>query len=170
MEFQSCFDIIGPIMVGPSSSHTAGVVSIGKFIYELLGGCPEEANIVFYDSFAETYQGHGTDKALLGGLLGMNTDDSRIKQSLEWAKEYGMQYYLEFEDSCVYFDHPNTTIVTAKRGDCVVKVGGVSLGGGLSKIFMIDDEMVDVRLSAGDDFSALANHYQPRRKLLAGAI
>ena len=64
MEFQSCFDIIGPIMVGPSSSHTAGVVSIGKFIHEWLGGCPEEAQIVFYDSFAETYQGHGTDKAL----------------------------------------------------------------------------------------------------------
>ena len=88
-------------------------------------------------------------KPLLGGLLGMDTDDSRIKQSLEWAKEYGMQYHFEFEDSCEYFDHPNTTIVTAKRGDRVVKVGGVSLGGGLSKIFMIDDEMVDIRLSAG---------------------
>ncbi len=61
MEFQSCFDIIGPIMVGPSSSHTAGVVSIGKFIHEWIGGCPEKADIVFYDSFAETYQGHGTD-------------------------------------------------------------------------------------------------------------
>ena len=92
MEFQSCFDIIGPIMVGPSSSHTAGVVSIGKFIYEWLGGCPEEAKIVFYDSFAETYQGHGTDKVLIGGLLGLATDDTRIRQSIEMAKEYGMQY------------------------------------------------------------------------------
>jgi L-serine dehydratase len=145
-------------------------VSIGKFIHELLGGCPEEANIVFYDSFAETYQGHGTDKALLGGLLGMDTDDSRIKQSLEWAKEHGMLYYLEFEARCVYFDHPNTTIVTVKRGDCIVKVGGVSLGGGLSKIFMIDGEMVDIRLSAGDDFAELANQYQLRRKLLTGVI
>ena len=170
MEFQSCFDIIGPIMVGPSSSHTAGVVSIGKFIYELLGDYPQEANIVFYDSFAETYQGHGTDKALLGGLLGMDTDDSRIKHSLEWAKEYGMQYHFEFEDNCDYFDHPNTTIVTAKRGDRIVKVGGASLGGGLSKIFMIDEEMVDIRLSAGDDFAALASHYQPRRKVLVEAI
>lgn len=104
MEFQSCFDIIGPIMVGPSSSHTAGVVSIGKFIYELLGDYPQEANIVFYDSFAETYQGHGTDKALLGGLLGMDTDDSRIKNSLEWAKESGMQYQFEFAESCEYYD------------------------------------------------------------------
>jgi L-serine dehydratase len=170
MEFQSCFDIIGPIMVGPSSSHTAGVVSIGKFIYELLGDYPQESNIVFYDSFAETYQGHGTDKALLGGLLGMDTDDSRIKNSLEWAKEYGMQYHFEFEDVCVCFDHPNTTIVTAKRGDRVVKVGGASLGGGLSKIFMIDEEMVDIRLSAGDDFAALAIPYQPRGKVLVKAI
>ncbi|ALC83996.1 serine dehydratase beta chain [Bacillus gobiensis] len=166
MEYQSCFDIIGPIMVGPSSSHTAGVVSIGKFIHDLLGGCPEEANIVFYDSFSETYQGHGTDKALLGGLLGMDADDPRIKQSLESAKEHGMQYYLEFEDRCVYFDHPNTTIVTVKRGDCIVKVGGVSLGGGLSKIFMIDEEMIDIRLSAGDDFGDIANQYQLSKKLL----
>ena len=170
MEFQSCFDIIGPIMVGPSSSHTAGVVSIGKFIYELLGDYPQEANIVFYDSFAETYQGHGTDKALLGGLLGMDTDDSRIKRSLEVAKESGMKYRFEFEDHCEYFDHPNITIVTAKRGNRVVKVGGASLGGGLSKIFMIDDKMVDIRLSAGDDFTALASPYQASRKVLVKAI
>ena len=169
MEFQSCFDIIGPIMVGPSSSHTAGVVSIGKFIYELLGNGPEEAKIVFYDSFAETYQGHGTDKALLGGLLGMDTDDSRIKNSLDWAKKDGMQYRFEFAEDCEYYDHPNIAIVTAKWEEHVVKVGGVSLGGGLSKIFMIDDEMVDIRLSAGDDFAALARHYQPKRKQLMGA-
>lgn len=170
MDFQSCFDIIGPIMVGPSSSHTAGVVSIGKFIHELLGECPQEATIVFYDSFAETYQGHGTDKALLGGLLGMNTDDSRIKHALELVKDYGMEYHFEFEDHCPYFDHPNTTIVTAKHDDRVVKVGGVSLGGGLSRIFMIDEETVDIRLSAGEDFSALVSHYQQRRLLPLGAI
>jgi L-serine dehydratase len=170
MDFQSCFDIIGPIMVGPSSSHTAGVVSIGKFIHELLGECPQEATIVFYDSFAETYQGHGTDKALLGGLLGMNTDDSRIKHALELVKDYGMEYHFEFEDHCPYFDHPNTTIVTAKHDDRVVKVGGVSLGGGLSRIFMIDEETVDIRLSAGEDYSALASQYQQRRHLPLGAI
>jgi L-serine dehydratase len=161
MEFQSCFDIIGPIMVGPSSSHTAGVVSMGKFIHELLGGCPEEANIIFYDSFAETHQGHGTDKALLGGLLGMDTDDSRIKNAMELTKEHGLDYEFQFEDSCPYFEHPNTTVVTAKRGEWLVKVGGASLGGGLSKIFMIGDEMVDIRLSTSDDFSVLATHYHP---------
>ncbi|MEH7120322.1 serine dehydratase beta chain [Neobacillus vireti] len=169
MEFQSCFDIIGPIMVGPSSSHTAGVVSIGKFIYELLGNGPEEARIVFYDSFAETYQGHGTDKALIGGLLGWNTDDPRIKHSLEWAKKEGMDYRFEFAEECKDYDHPNITFVTAKWENLVVEVGGVSLGGGLSKIFMINGVNVDIRLSAGDNFAALARHYQPKRKQLMGA-
>ena len=170
MEFQSCFDIIGPIMVGPSSSHTAGVVSIGKFIHEYLGGCPEEAKIVFYDSFAETYQGHGTDKALIGGLLGLATDDTRIKQSLEMAKEYGMEYHFEFQDHCDYYDHPNTTIVTVKRHENSVMVGGVSLGGGLSKIFMIDGAETDIRLSTDDDFAALAEHYKQTSEILAEVI
>jgi L-serine dehydratase len=135
-----------------------------------LGRCPEEAEIIFYDSFAETYQGHGTDKALIGGLLGMDTDDSRIRHAVEMTKQYGLCYEFYLEDSCLEYEHPNTTVVTAKRGECIVKVGGVSLGGGLSKIFMIDEEMIDIRLSAGDDFAALANQYQLRRNLLTGVI
>ena len=92
--------------------------------------------------------------------------------NIRWTelKSTGMQYHFEFEDSCEYFDHPNTTVVTAKRGDRVVKVGGVSLGGGLSKIFMIDDEMVDIRLSAGDDFAALAVLINLEEKALVEAI
>ncbi len=160
MEYQSCFDIIGPIMVGPSSSHTAGVVSIGKFIHQLVGGCPEVANIVFYDSFAETYQGHGTDKALLGGLIGLKTDDLRIKQSLELAEKYGVKYELEFDVHCDYYPHPNTVVVKAKRGDRHVKVGGVSLGGGISKVFLVNEELVDIRLSTDDDHAALAKEFQ----------
>lgn len=160
MEFESCFDIIGPIMVGPSSSHTAGAVSIGKFIHELLGGCPEEVTIIFYDSFAETYQGHGTDKAILGGLLGMGTDDSRIKHAMKLTTEYGLSYEFHLEDSCPFYEHPNTTVVTAKRKGYVVRVGGASLGGGLSKIFMVNDEKFDIRLSTSDDFSKLAERYR----------
>ncbi|WP_423800640.1 serine dehydratase beta chain [Neobacillus sp. SAB-20_R2A] len=160
MEYQSCFDIIGPIMVGPSSSHTAGVVSIGKFVYELLGGSPQRADITFYDSFSETYQGHGTDKALLGGLLGMNTDDTRIRYAVELTKRYGLHYEFKFEDRCPYYDHPNTTVIRARRAGHFVKVGGVSLGGGLSKIFMIDDEIVDIRLSTSDDFSEIAAKFR----------
>ncbi|RBW68442.1 serine dehydratase beta chain [Bacillus taeanensis] len=161
MEFQSCFDIIGPIMVGPSSSHTAGVVSIGKFVHELLGGCPEKANIIFYDSFAETYEGHGTNKALLGGLLGMNTNDARIKYSLQLTKQYELTYQFKLEETCPYFQHPNTAVIKAERGERVVTVGGASLGGGLSKIFMINDEMTDIRLSTSDNMTELANRYRP---------
>lgn len=161
MEFQSCFDIIGPIMVGPSSSHTAGVVSIGKFIYELLEGAPEKAEITFYDSFAETYQGHGTDKALLGGMLGLNTDDSRIRFALEMAEEQKLAYRFNLvSDECPEYDHPNIAIVRAKRGNKEITVGGVSLGGGLSKIFKVNDEKIDLRLSTSDDFTKLANEYQ----------
>lgn len=169
MEFNSCFDIIGPVMVGPSSSHTAGVVSIGRFVCELLGGSPEEVSITFYGSFAATYRGHGTDKALLGGMLGMDTDDSRIKQAIELAEKQKLIYTFELEDGCPYFDHPNTTIITAQLGDQMVCVGGASLGGGLSKIFMIDGSMVDIRLSTTDDFSAIAadyGKYQPEKSLV----
>lgn len=160
MEFQSCFDIIGPIMVGPSSSHTAGVVSIGKFIHELLEGSPDKATIIFYDSFSETYQGHGTDKALLGGLLGMNTDDTRIKHAIEMAPRRGLHFELQLEEKCPLYDHPNTTIVIAERGESCVKVGGVSLGGGLSKIFLINNVKMDIRLSTSDDFASLAENYR----------
>ncbi|MGO4886613.1 serine dehydratase beta chain [Anaerobacillus sp. MEB173] len=173
MEFQSCFDIIGPIMVGPSSSHTAGVVSIGKFVHELLDGCPEKAEITFYGSFAETHQGHGTDKAILGGLLGMDTDDSRIKHAIEMTHHNGLYYRLQLEESCPYFDHPNTTVISAKRKNIEVKVGGVSLGGGLSKIFMINDEMKDIRLSSSDSISTLvACFHQDMKKetVLKGVV
>lgn len=161
MEFQSCFDIIGPIMVGPSSSHTAGAVSIGKFIHELLDGTPENAEITFYQSFAETYQGHGTDKAILGGILGLSTEDTRIKFAIDMAAQAKLNYdFILEKDDCPYFDHPNTTVIKAKRDDQEVVVGGASLGGGLSKVFLINDHEVDVRLSTSDDFTVLASKYK----------
>ncbi|MBB6448264.1 L-serine dehydratase [Geomicrobium halophilum] len=159
MDFQSCFDIIGPVMVGPSSSHTAGVVSIGKFTYELLGGCqPERVRITLYDSFAQTYQGHGTDKALLGGLLGMGTEDVQIKDAIALAKEENIDYqFLLEKDHCPYYDHPNTVIIVAEVGYRRVKVGGVSLGGGLSQIFLINDAETAIRLSTEDDLRSICN-------------
>lgn len=162
MEFQSCFDIIGPIMVGPSSSHTAGAVSIGKFVHELLDGTPDNAHITFYQSFAETYQGHGTDKALIGGILGLETDDTRIKHALDMAEKENFKYEFELKGDCPHYDHPNIAMVCARRGDTTVTVGGASLGGGLSKVFLIDDQQVDIRLSTGDNFTVLAEknkHY-----------
>jgi L-serine dehydratase len=96
MIYNSCFDIIGPIMVGPSSSHTAGVVAFGRFVHDFLGGVPNEATIIFYDSFSETYKGHGTDKAVIGGLLGMDTDDGRIREAIEIAAARNMAVELIF--------------------------------------------------------------------------
>ncbi|SDI73323.1 serine dehydratase beta chain [Natribacillus halophilus] len=159
MEFQSCFDIIGPIMVGPSSSHTAGAVSIGTFTHELLGGWqPEKVRITLYDSFAQTYQGHGTDKAFIGGLLGMKTNDTGIKDALTMAEENEIDYRFSLEQgACPYYDHPNTSIIVAKNGRRDVKVGGASLGGGLAKIFLINDVETSIRLSTDDDLRSICN-------------
>ncbi|MFT9845994.1 serine dehydratase beta chain [Aneurinibacillus sp. REN35] len=148
MAYSSCFDIIGPIMVGPSSSHTAGVVLIGKFVHDLLHGPPTRAEVTFYGSFAETYRGHGTDKAIVGGLLGLDTHDTQIRSALDLAKEKNIDIRFQMEEDCPYYDHPNTVIVTAQKDDRAFQVGGVSIGGGTSKIFSIDGEALDVLLDS----------------------
>ena len=86
------FDIVGPVMIGPSSSHTAGAVRIGRMARTLLGGEPVRAKIGLYGSFAETGQGHGTDKALVAGLLGLKPDDMKIPNSFDLAKQRGLKF------------------------------------------------------------------------------
>ncbi len=160
MIYNSCFDIIGPIMVGPSSSHTAGVVAIGKFVHDFLGGEPHEATIIFYDSFSETYKGHGTDKAIIGGLLGMDTDDIRIKEAAAIAAERSMAVAFEFRGDCPYYDHPNTVLVAVRRNNESAVIGGVSLGGGLSKIFLINGNEVDLPLNLDLNLDAIRKPYK----------
>lgn len=125
----NCFDIIGPVMIGPSSSHTAGACRIGKVAYSLLGGIAKRAEIVFHGSFAKTYRGHGTDKAIVAGILGMDTDDERIRDSFEHAKNAGMEIMINtgyFEDA-----HPNTARVALFDAEGKsVEVMGASVGGG----------------------------------------
>ncbi|MED2256503.1 serine dehydratase beta chain [Brevibacillus parabrevis] len=157
MVYNSCFDIIGPIMVGPSSSHTAGVVTIGKFVRDFLGGEIESATIVFYDSFSETYKGHGTDKAVVGGLLGLDTDDSRIRVALELAAAKGLQVVFEKRGDCPYYDHPNTVMIQARTARDIAVIGGVSLGGGISKVFYVNEFAVDIPLNAPYDLDDLRN-------------
>src|SRR5699024_6878093 len=101
----------------------AGAIGIGRFVYEWLGSLPEKADITLYESFAQTYQGHGTDKALLGGLMGMATDDVRIKHALELAEEHNMNYAFHLEDKCPYYDHPNIALIEAKQGETSVTAG-----------------------------------------------
>jgi L-serine dehydratase len=133
----SIFDMIGPVMIGPSSSHTAGVVRIARAAIRILGAIPEEALITFYNSFAKTYEGHGSDKAILGGLLDFKTDDPSIKESFDLAKQMGLQYtFKSVGNASVY--HPNTIKINLKKGEKKFEVIGESLGGGLINIAELD--------------------------------
>lgn len=123
------FDIIGPVMIGPSSSHTAGAVRIGRIARALLNDEPICARIGLYGSFAKTYRGHGTDKALVGGILGMEPDDIRIRDSLSLATGQGLRY--SFEEAVLENAHPNTAVIALTgKGGGSVSVQGASVGGG----------------------------------------
>ncbi|WP_291787942.1 L-serine ammonia-lyase, iron-sulfur-dependent subunit beta [Cecembia sp.] len=133
----SVFDMIGPVMIGPSSSHTAGVVRIARAAIRLLGAIPENATITFYNSFARTYEGHGSDKAILGGLLDLKTDDPGIRTSFDLAKEKGLEYtFKSIGNASIY--HPNTIKLNLKVGEKKIEVIGESLGGGVINIAEVD--------------------------------
>ena len=122
MNFISAFEVIGPNMVGPSSSHTAGAVSIGKMARKLFKEKVTEVTFTLYGSFARTYKGHGTDRALLGGVLGFATDDLRIRDAFSWAEKMGVKYQYIADKEFVP-DHPNTVDIrmtgeTAPRCRC----------------------------------------------------
>ncbi|MEK6566256.1 MAG: serine dehydratase beta chain, partial [Bacteroidota bacterium] len=109
-EQPSIFDILGPIMIGPSSSHTAGASRIGSIARQLLHDEPKKAFITLYNSFAKTHKGHGTDKAIVGGILGFGPDDERIRNAHELAKQQGLEWELKFRGDFVKF-HSNTARV-----------------------------------------------------------
>lgn len=138
MAFISVFDVIGPNMVGPSSSHTAGAASIALLAKKMIGEDIARVKFTLYGSFAKTYRGHGTDRALVGGMLGFETDDIRIRDSFSIAKEKG----LVFEFVCSNNDedvHPNTVdmeIVSVSGRYLVVR--GESLGGGKVRLTRIN--------------------------------
>ena len=146
MKYRSVFDIIGPIMVGPSSSHTAGAVRIGLLTRYIFGYQPEKIKITLYGSFKETYKGHGTDIALIGGLLGYNTSDKRIRTSLEDAKEAGIDF--EFIESEVEHIHPNTAKLEVEAGRHSLDLVGKSIGGGKMIIF----ELLGFDVNLSGDF------------------
>lgn len=133
----SVFDMIGPVMIGPSSSHTAGVVRIARAAIRILGGMPDEADITFYNSFARTYEGHGSDRAILGGLMDFKTDEPNIKNALEIAAEKGLKYrFKSIGNSSIH--HPNTIKLNLKKGLQQIEVVGESLGGGVINIAELD--------------------------------
>lgn len=136
------FDILGPITIGPSSSHTAGAVRIGLVCRMLLDDDIKHARITFYGSFADTYHGHGTDKAVVGGLLGFFTDNEKIRESLRLAEFRGLSYEIfTAEDPRM---HPNTVMIEARAKDKSVRIQGASVGGGAIRITEINGMAVQI--------------------------
>jgi L-serine dehydratase len=146
-ERSSIFDMIGPIMIGPSSSHTAGVVRIGRTAVKILGKQPEKAVITFYNSFAQTYEGHGSDRAIIAGLLDFPTDDIRIKNSFDYAKEAGLVYTFKAVGNASLY-HPNTIKLELTAGDKSIEVLGESRGGGLINIASFNGFRADISASS----------------------
>jgi L-serine dehydratase len=142
-ERSSIFDMIGPVMIGPSSSHTAGVVRIGNMARNLLGSTPKFAEIIFYNSFARTFEGHGSDRAVLAGLMGMPPDDERIRNAADEAENAGLSYKFRSVGNASTL-HPNSIRLLLEAEGQTVEVLGESLGGGLINIKEVDDFTANV--------------------------
>lgn len=139
MAFISVFDVIGPNMVGPSSSHTAGAASIALLTKKMMGEDVKRIKFTLYGSFAKTYKGHGTDRALVGGILGFETDDERIRDSFELAKAAGLDFVFESVTSDDDDIHPNTVDMEVEGvSGRVLYVRGESLGGGKVRLTRIN--------------------------------
>ena len=161
MKFRSVFEIIGPVMVGPSSSHTAGAARIGLVARDLFGRQPAWAKIHLYGSFAETYKGHGTDMAIVGGLLGYDTFDERIRTSFEDAEKLGMSY--EFIPEEEEADHPNTAKLVIGDDEGMMELVGISIGGGTMEVV----ELNGFTLRLSGHFPALLVVHDDRSGVIA---
>lgn len=155
------FDLIGPVMIGPSSSHTAGAARIGLTTRMLLGEELVRADIGLHGSFAKTYRGHGTDRALVGGLMGMHVDDERLRDSLTIAREAGL--IVHFQQINIRGAHPNTVrlTVTGASGRMLV-IEAASVGGGNIEVHKID--------GLGVNFTGKENTLIIRHTDVTGAI
>ncbi|WKY45771.1 L-serine ammonia-lyase, iron-sulfur-dependent subunit beta [Eubacteriaceae bacterium ES2] len=149
------FDIIGPIMVGPSSSHTAGAVRIGRIARAVCGKQPVNVRIELFGSFAKTYRGHGTDKAIIAGLLGMLPDNEQIRDSLKISEQVGMSF--QFIQASKKDVHPNTALITMLDNEGKKSVvQGSSVGGGRIVVNRINDINVEFD---GDFYTFLVPHH-----------
>lgn len=154
----SLFDVAGPIMIGPSSSHTAGACKIGQIARALFRGKPAEVKFYLYGSFATVYQGHATDKALLAGVMKMWTSDPKIKTSFEIAKKKGLKYeFIPYKLSAPEH-HPNTVRIILKNKKSSLSVVGSSVGGGKVIINQINDIPIDLEGIFGRFFTLLIGH------------
>ena len=156
----SIFDILGPVMVGPSSSHTAGAARIGMVARQLFGRQPEKAAVYLHGSFAATGKGHGTDRALIAGLLGKKPDDMRIPDSFEIAAEEGMTFTIAPKE--IREAHPNTAqVIMEAEGLAPMKIQAYSVGGGRIRVCEIDG--IDVNFSGESNTLIIRNIDEPGR-------
>lgn len=158
MSFISVFDVLGPNMIGPSSSHTAGAAVIAFLAQKMVGGPLKKVEFTLYGSFARTYRGHGTDRALLGGIMGFATDDTRIRDSFRIAKERGLDFSFTTNEEETEI-HPNTVdIRMTGQDERVMTVRGESLGGGKVRIVRINQ----VKVEFTGEYSAVIVIHQDR--------
>lgn len=139
----SIFDVIGPIMVGPSSSHTAGAVRLGLVARSIFGEQPDSVRIELHGSFAETGRGHGTDRGLVAGLLGLTPSDERIPHSFELARQAGLHFTFQDIDLGEN-QHPNTVRFILSAPSHQVEITGASIGGGMISITRLGDFPVNL--------------------------
>ncbi|MHC1786081.1 MAG: L-serine ammonia-lyase, iron-sulfur-dependent subunit beta [Christensenellales bacterium] len=153
MKYRSVFDIIGPVMIGPSSSHTAGAVRIGQLARKLFGRAPQRAEVHFFGSFARTYKGHATDVAVLAGILGYESSDPRIPDALAIAERAGLEVRFLAQEAVP--QHPNTVTILLESGETRFRMTGISVGGGMVQVVEVDG--FELRLS-GDSPALLIFH------------
>jgi len=155
---RSLFDVVGPVMVGPSSSHTAGAVRLGALAREIAGDELRSAHITLHGSFAATGRGHGTDRAIVAGLLGFGPDDLRIRDALDLAEETGLAVSVSEAD--LGDVHPNTARIEMETASgATTLVQGSSLGAGEVEVTLIDD--FPVRLTGEMPAIGVVHHDQP---------
>jgi len=165
----SIFDILGPVMIGPSSSHTAGASRIGYVARQLLNEKPVQALITLYNSFAKTHKGHGTDRAIVGGIIGFGPDDPRIRNSFEIAKKGGLEWEFKFVGDFGRFHSNTAKVKLTGEGGGSVEVTGASLGGGRIRIQEIEGFRVDFNAQA-HTLVVIADDVPGSIKNISGAI
>lgn len=154
-------DIMGPVMVGPSSSHTAGTARLGRVAWEILREEPVEAHFYLHPPLAKTYRGHGSDFALVGGSIGMSCDDPRIPEAIRIAEQQGVR--VEFHEEDHGDVHPNTVRVEVKGATREAQITGSSIGGGVIEVFNING----YRARYKGDSPSLLMFYRDRPGMIA---
>lgn len=150
----SLFDIAGPVMVGPSSSHTAGAVKIGQFARAIFDATPKKVAFYLHGSFGEVYKGHATDRALLAGIMKISPDDAKVRAAFEIAKKEGLEFFFEPKNLGAGF-HPNTVQIVLESDERKMSIIASSIGGGNVEIIRINDFDIHLTGNSAEQYFTL---------------